>query len=182
LKSYPELQANNSGNVPTKILFESKNLELGLQPNNPTTEGMADTVASDRTQPQKEAALTETSKKRNPVRSTAFKYYIHDGVDSCRLQLIGELSETDVADLTGCWNTVRTTLASRNLILDAMELRSTDESGREWLIRMTAEGALIHPENYLRDGFALDRRPSQTRNGLLSRLVSIFRGSPAIEA
>ena len=75
------------------------------------------------------------------VRSSRFKYYIHDSVEICRLQLIGELSESEVGELKGCWATAKTTLDNRKLIVDVRAVHSIDEAGRDWLDSMVAEGA-----------------------------------------
>lgn len=126
--------------------------------------------------------LPETSEKRNPVRSASFKYYIHDGVQVCRLQLIGDMTQTEVADLTGCWNTVKTTLGQRKFVLDLQGLRSTDEPARLWVVRMAAEGASILPEHYIRDGFSTPVAPPVRRSNVLAKLVSVFRRSSTVEA
>ncbi len=119
--------------------------------------------------------------QKNSTRSAFFKYYIHDGVDCCRLQLFGEFTETQVPDLTGCWNTVKTTLGARKLVLDVRQMHATDELAKRWLIEMAAEGALFVPESYLRDGLAGDhsRVEISPRAGFFSKLVALFRGSPA---
>ena len=114
------------------------------------------------------------------VRSSTLKYYIHDGVDNFRLQLIGELAEQDVPELTGCWNTARTILVNRKLVLDLTQLKRTDEAGREWLLSMVREGATSIPESYFRDHLAnVVERDNQTRAAPnnLSRLTNAFRGS-----
>ncbi|MBV9779510.1 MAG: hypothetical protein JOY62_05995 [Acidobacteriaceae bacterium] len=76
------------------------------------------------------------------VRSSRFKYYIHDGVSACRLQLIGELTSADLEELNGCWRTAKTTLGNRKLILDLRDLTAIDEDGRQWVSSMTVQGAV----------------------------------------
>lgn len=121
------------------------------------------------------------------VRSSSFKYYIHDGIECCRLQLIGDLSDLDVADLTGCWNTARTTLGRRKLILDLTALTKTDESGHEWLLSMVREGATSLPESYFRDHLAgrdqhiAAAEGSSASLSKLMRLVNLLRGSREVE-
>jgi hypothetical protein len=129
-------------------------------------------------------AFTEAPKQKKALRSAFFKYYIHDGVECCRLQLFGEFTETDVPDLVGCWNTVKTTLGDRKFVLDVCGLRSSDDLAKRWLIEMAAEGATFLPESYLRDGLAGRDGAGEApaRVGFLSRLLSIFRGSPAVQA
>lgn len=130
------------------------------------------------------AAQADTEKRseqqRRPakVRSAAFKYYIHDGSDTCRLQLIGEFTETEVAELNGCWRTARTTLGKRKLVLDLQSLRAVDDAAKRWIASMAQEGATYVPESFLRDSLADhsldDEVPKAT---LLSKLIAIFRGT-----
>jgi hypothetical protein len=129
----------------------------------------------------RETALKQNSETRSAVRSAQFKYYIHDGVDCCRLQLIGDFTASELPDLAGCWDTVKTTLAARKLVLDLTGLRRADDDAKSWLIRMAAEGAILRPENYLRDGFALESSEPRPRVTVFSRLMSVFRRSCALE-
>jgi hypothetical protein len=77
------------------------------------------------------------------VQPSRLVYYIHDSGESFRLQLLGILESADVKELQGCWNTAKTTLAGRKLIVDATGLQQIDESGREWLSAMVKEGASL---------------------------------------
>jgi hypothetical protein len=117
------------------------------------------------------------------VRSSSFKYYIHDGNDALRLKLIGEMTQADVAELRGCWRTAKTTLKGRNLVLDLRLLKTVDELAKQWLTAMAEEGACYVPPDYLAtcvpgqqsphiEGTAAQRRP-----GLFSRLASLFRSA-----
>ncbi len=116
------------------------------------------------------------------ARSSFFRYYIHDSVADCRLQLLGELTEADIPELTGCWRTARTTLGKRQLLLDLHGLRSADEAGKQWLAGMAQEGAKYLPETYLRDFLAgkhtagSDDPKPPAKAGLLSRLLGLVRG------
>ena len=143
---------------------------------------MADVLMQSGGSQQKPASLPHTSEKRNPARSSSFKYYIHDGVECCRLQLIGEFTETDVPDLNGCWETVRTTLTDRVFLLDLNSVHGADDVAKQWLIRMVAEGAIMRPEAFLLDGPVLSAAAPVTRSTLLTRLVALFRGSSAVRA
>ena len=120
------------------------------------------------------------------VRSSNFKYYIHDSVDALRFQLLGNLSEHDVSELNGCWNTAKTTLSKRKLVIDLRLLKSADESGKEWLLAMANEGATYLPESYFRTGLSgQNSSPNSGGNrkiGILTRLVSVFRPSRALPA
>ncbi len=112
-----------------------------------------------------------------PIQSPfALKYYIHDSVPALRFQLIGHLQQMQVAELSGCWNTARTILGSRKLIIDLRALRSTDEAGKQWLLSLAHEGAEYLPESYFRDGLACQDYENPRRIGIISRLVSVFRG------
>ena len=92
-----------------------------------------------------------TTRPSHSVRSSRFKYYIHDTIDACRFQLIGELTEADVTELQGCWRTAKTTLRDRKLLLDLRGLNRLDDAGTKWLASMSAQGAEyvpgIAPEN-----------------------------------
>ena len=116
------------------------------------------------------------------ARSSFFRYYIHDSIADCRLQLLGELTEADVPELAGCWRTAKTTLGSRQLILDLCGLKSADEAGKQWLAGMAQEGAKYLPETYLRDFVAgkhtagSDEPKPPVKTGLLGRLLGLVRG------
>lgn len=117
------------------------------------------------------------------VRSSFFKYYIHDSIESCRLQLLGQLSEADIPELSGCWRTAKTTLASRKLLLDLRNLSAFDDAGRQWIISMANEGALLLPESFLRTGMALGISSDETlKPGWGIRFISFLRGSRILPA
>jgi hypothetical protein len=116
------------------------------------------------------------------VRSSSFKYYIHDSTDALRLKLIGEFTEADVTELNGCWRTARTTIATRKLVLDLRALIAVDEVGKQWLAAMSAEGASYVPEDYLLTCLAgqhasAGETPAPRRVTLVRRLASLFRGA-----
>ena len=123
-----------------------------------------------------------TANSGRPLRSSNFKYYIHDGVTACRFQLIGELTELELGELNGCWRTARTTLAGRPLILDLHALQSVDEAGKQWLAGMAQEGATYSPDHYLREllagkhiaGFG-SAQPAP-KPSLVGRIVAFVRG------
>ncbi len=127
----------------------------------------------------------EESSSRRPgssLRSSLFKYYIHDGIAACRLQLLGQLTEADIRELNGCWRTAKTTLGARPLVLDLHALKSVDEAGKQWLAGMAQEGAVCMPESYLRDLVAgkhtgeVEVTVPRAKGGLLGRLAGLFRG------
>ncbi|MFZ0592235.1 MAG: hypothetical protein WAM39_17360 [Bryobacteraceae bacterium] len=61
------------------------------------------------------------------------KYYIHDHSQSFRLQLLGHLTESDLPELDGCWQTAKPSVAGRKIKLDLRGLTSTDAAGQQWL-------------------------------------------------
>ena len=124
------------------------------------------------------------------VPSSSFKYYIHDSVHSCRLELLGELSESDLPEMTGCWQTVKTTLGARQLILDLRRLANADAAGGRWLADMGAAGAKYVPDSYLSD-LSNTRARDEVRGtsllgsaklSLLGRVLGLIRGGFAAEA
>jgi hypothetical protein len=103
------------------------------------------------------------------VSTTKFKFYLHDSVEACRLQLLGPLSFRELSELIGCWNTARTTLKARKLILDISAVTSIDDPGRKWVAAMVAEGALL-----IEAPVEAPSRPSQ--NGILKRMFGALLG------
>jgi hypothetical protein len=116
------------------------------------------------------------------IYSSNFKYYIHDGTVACRLQLVGQVGESEVAELTSCWQTAQTTLGGRRLVLDMREVNSIDETGKKWLAGMIQDGAACLPESFLMDAIAgkLDSRLQITacaKSSWFLRAMSLFRGT-----
>lgn len=133
---------------------------------------------------EKVTAQTNTKQPPGPrqpgslVRSSSFKYYIHDSSDACRFELQGEFTEAEVTELNGCWSTARTTLGKRRLLLDLRKLRIVDDAGKRWLAEMAQEGAVYLPESFLRDALAdHSPEPSAPKQGLWARLLAAFRGA-----
>lgn len=160
--------------------MHDQNLEHRSVISNPTTMSMGES---------KNQALETTSTRSIPrhsttqVRSSLFKYYIHDGTDACRFQLLGELTEADIADLEGCWRTAKTTLGNRKLVLDLRSLRCADAAGKEWVTFMVAEGASCLALSYSKGGAPLipspdavpaENAPPATRFGKLIALLRAF--------
>ncbi len=113
------------------------------------------------------------------------KYYIHDSIDTLRLELTGQLAEDDLGELTGCWRTAKTTLGQRRLLLDLRCLQGIDGGGRQWLNVMSAqENASFLPEHphHLQAAGPIDLRAAAvsdrkgTRN-LFEKLVGFCRGT-----
>jgi len=144
---------------------------------------MADSrIQNDEVMPR-DLKVTEGLREKKALRSASFKYYIHDGHECCRLQLFGECTEADVPDLSGCWNTAKTTLGARKLVLDVCGLRSADDVAKRWLLEMAAEGATFLPDTYLRDGLPGEgcHASASARLGWFSKLVATLRGSRAVQ-
>jgi ABC-type transporter Mla MlaB component len=127
-------------------------------------------LISEQTEIATEGAAPATQPNRI-LRSSRFKYYIHDAMDACRFQLIGELTEFDVVELSGCWHTAKTTLGKRRLILDLRRLKSLDEAGMKWVTHMGSQGA-----EYV--GAPSDSAPVENtaKPGRFGKLLAILRG------
>jgi len=115
------------------------------------------------------------------INSANFKYYIHDGIGVYRLQLLGQLSESDVGELSSCWETARTILGGRRLVLDVREVTSIDDTGKKWLAQMMQDGAGCLPESFLKDAIAGGIQPHLqpapcAKPGWVSRLLCFLRG------
>jgi hypothetical protein len=134
-----------------------------------------------------EANPAADSNQASRLHISALKYYIHDGTEAFRFQLLGDLRDADVKELSGCWETARSTFGNRKLVLDLNGLRSTDEAGKEWLLAMIREaGAVCIPESYFRTNLA-EQSSSTTQDtektsGLLNKLTSGLRGDREIPA
>jgi hypothetical protein len=130
--------------------------------------------------PREKASTGAASRKA--AGSGCFKYYIHDGTECCRLQLFGDATEAEVAELTGCWQTAKTCLGGRRLVLDLRGLRSADDLAKRWLLEMANDGASFLPDSYLRDGLNEEHgHSSGPRLGLFARICSLFRRSPVVQ-
>lgn len=117
--------------------------------------------------------MTETKR-------SSFKYYIHDGVEACRLQLIGEFTERDVRELDGCWRTTKTIVGGRRVVLDLRAVTGVDEAGKRWLASMGSEDAQYLPESFLQKCISgAPLRPEKperaARATFLGRLLASFR-------
>ncbi|HWF45377.1 MAG TPA: hypothetical protein VG168_00105 [Bryobacteraceae bacterium] len=84
---------------------------------------------------------TQLNTARDRRRLSLLKFYIHDSAAYFRLELIGELTETDLVELGGCWATAKSSVAGRKLALDVRRLKAVDEAGLQWLSSMVREGA-----------------------------------------
>ena len=75
------------------------------------------------------------------VSRSSLRYYIHDGADAFRLQLLGQLAEADLAELAGCCQTADSSLRGRKLRIDLRGLIAADRPSQKWLADMTKKGA-----------------------------------------
>ncbi|MGH9640105.1 MAG: hypothetical protein ACRD3Y_08590, partial [Bryobacteraceae bacterium] len=110
--------------------------------------------------------------------------YIHDGVQACRLQLIGEFTERDVPELDGCWRTSKTILGERRLLLDLRAVTGVDEAGKRWLASMGSEGVHYLPESFLQKCISgapiqAERPDPAARTSFLGRLLASLRADAA---
>lgn len=74
---------------------------------------------------------------------STLKIYLHDGTECFRIQLIGELKNGDLKELSGCWRTAKSSVEGRPLVVDITSLKSADEGAIRWMVSMLAEGAKI---------------------------------------
>ncbi len=141
------------------------------------TRAMTANSHDSRAQATPEESRLQPQASADQARRSFFKYYIHDGTASCRLQLIGQLTDANLPELSGCWRTARTILGNRTLILDLTGLNSVDDAGKQWLASMSQEGAIYVPEDFLRTSLA-DRSPEAERpsHGWFGKLIALLGG------
>lgn len=136
--------------------------------------------------PASTTPIVTPGRRKTRSSSSPFKYYIHDAGDAFRLQLFGEMTETDVRELDGCWRTARTSIGNRKFILDLEGLKSVDDAGKRWLMSMASEGASYRPETFPRNGLvgqtAATRAQGKTakKTGVFAKVLSLLKG-PAAE-
>jgi hypothetical protein len=78
---------------------------------------------------------------------SALKYYLHDGSQYFRIELLGKLTAGDIAELSGCWRTARTMTNGRVIVVDSAGLKTMDEAGRAWMEQMLIDGAVIEDQD-----------------------------------
>lgn len=71
-----------------------------------------------------------------------FRYYIHDHSHVFRLQLVGSISETDLAELDGSWNTASHAIAQHKVSIDLRKLTGMDDAARQWFSKMAQRPGL----------------------------------------
>jgi hypothetical protein len=74
---------------------------------------------------------------------STLKTYLHDGASSFRIELIGELKESDLGELAGCWQTAKSSVEGRAVVVDVTSLKAADEDAMRWILAMLSEGARI---------------------------------------
>ena len=160
-----------------------QNLELTSHEWNPTVEVMAE-LTSEKADKQFVSGKPSTvNQLKARVRSSTFKYYIHDSVDECLFQLLGHLKEVETPELQGCWQTAKSALGNRKLVLDLQRLETADEIRKQWLATMAGEGASYVPESFLRNGLTGRTIPSQApKSSFFGKLFAIIRGSRILPA
>jgi hypothetical protein len=150
-----------------------------VQGKNPKESNMAE-AKSNTIENSTTVALRQFNGSSN--QASSFKYYIHDSVNTCRLELLGELHERDLTELNGCWQTIKTTVRTRQLVLDLRRLDYTDTASSRWLMGMANEGATYLPASY----FSGIQQPKEaTEKGKLNpftRVLGLLRSACAANA
>ena len=130
----------------------------------------------------------ERNATNSPVTRSLLRYYLHDGADAFRFEFIGKLSAMDLRELDGCWRTAKSSVAGRKLHLDLRQITDIDDSGRQWLTEMLAEGAEYTVGRGFSEGLAQDLKLPATvaslsspQNGL-SRLRRWLGSAPVSPA
>jgi ABC-type transporter Mla MlaB component len=109
-------------------------------------------------------------------------YYQHDGANTFRFQLAGELAGPGVTDLEHAWQTATSIMRDKQLLLDVSDVTGADATGMRLLQRMLGSGARLvsaeppaSPELLRSLGAPIDfkRRPQPARS-LWRRLLVIF--------
>jgi len=160
-----------------------QNLELTSHEWNPTVEVMAELTSEKADKEFVSGKPPNVNQPKARIRSSSFKYYIHDSVEECRFQLLGYLTETETPELEGCWHTAKSTLGNRKLVLDLQRLETADEIGKQWLAAMAGEGATYVPESFLRSGLTGRTIPSKPpKPSFFAKILSIIRGSRIVPA
>src|SRR5438270_10883759 len=90
---------------------------------------------------------------------------LHDNTQAFRFQLEGELVQSVVAELEGCWRTAASTFGARDLVVDFTRVTHVDQAGEALLRRMRSEGAqLLGP----------DKNQPDAKPGVLCRIMSLM--------
>jgi hypothetical protein len=80
---------------------------------------------------------------------STLKIYLHDGSTNFRIQLVGELKEADLGELIGCWQTAKSSVEGRPLVIDVTKLKAADDQAIRWIREMLGEGATINDSHEL---------------------------------
>jgi ABC-type transporter Mla MlaB component len=102
--------------------------------------------------------------------------YQHDATCSFRFQLLGDLEGSAVDELAHAWQTARSIMNGKALIVDLSALGRTDEAGMQLLIRLRDSGARFtfasHPRQLkLERSLGIEEKPPIGRE-LLSNAAS----------
>jgi hypothetical protein len=103
--------------------------------------------------------------------SSNLNFYQHDMADCFRFQIDGEFHDSLVRELEGCWQTARSTVRERPLIVDLRFVTSWGDTAVELLGRMHQAGATF---------MALPGRSGQLIERITGEPQSI-EGSAAVE-
>ena len=105
---------------------------------------------------------------------------LHDGAQSFRFQLDGELVEPAVPELEGSWKTAASTFGARSVVVDFSRVTFVDGAGESLLRRMHREGAeFVARSDYQRQllrnitGAAVSLTEPRKSSGVLCRLFGV---------
>lgn len=74
---------------------------------------------------------------------TNLDYYLHDGADALRIEIVGNLSGAGVCSIEHAWRTANSVLASRDIVIGLTAAAEADDDGRRLLLTWHRSGARI---------------------------------------
>jgi len=77
----------------------------------------------------------------NSMKQQGLQYYIHDGPDALRIQLMGVISEGDTRRIEQVWHTASSSIFGRSPIIDITFVTGLDAAGRAMLLQWRQAGA-----------------------------------------
>lgn len=94
--------------------------------------------------------------------------YQHDQAKTFRFVLVGELDGTSAHELQCAWETARSVLRGRELLVDLTQMTTAGPEGRGLLSRMKEAGARLLETPVPANGHARQQRRGMRRCGFLS--------------
>jgi hypothetical protein len=135
---------------------------------------------------KRRAAATAFS-RLSPIRPEAHlqrhmaSLYLHDGAQALTLRIVGPLTKSSAAEVEQAWLTARSTLGSRELMVDLSDVVSVDADGETLLRRLAGHGARFITATLQTDALAEElslRMPELLpgqRGGVWSRLACCLK-------